>query len=91
MAECTGSQTDAIAERTKSTAGRTKMKECSAQYLHTAAPRGAWLPQTRFAAALRNPKTAVSCSRRGRASEYAVDLGCQDKVILMQSLDLLSL
>jgi hypothetical protein len=30
-------------------------------------------------------------SPRGRASEYAVDLGCHDEVVLMQSLDLLGL
>jgi hypothetical protein len=30
-------------------------------------------------------------SPRDRASEYAVDLGCHDEVVLMQSLDLLGL
>src|SRR6476620_8084147 len=43
------------------------------------------------------PKRGASCrttrtrSRRGRASEYAVNLGGHDEVVLMQSLDLLGL
>ena len=42
-------------------------------------------------------KSGASCrtsrirSARGRASEYAVDLGSHDEVVLMQSLDLLGL
>src|SRR6267378_5905566 len=45
----------------------------------------------------RHRKRGASCrttrtrSRRGRASEYAVNLGGHDEVVLMQSLDLLGL
>src|SRR5580704_4771929 len=36
-------------------------------------------------------RTSRTRSPRGRASEYAVDLGSHDEVVLMQSLDLLGL
>ena len=50
-----------------------------------------------FPTGLSAPKRGASCrttrtrSRRGRASEYAVNLGGHDEVVLMQSLDLLGL
>jgi hypothetical protein len=36
-------------------------------------------------------QTGRTRSPRGRASEYAVDLGCHDKVVLVQALNLLGL
>jgi hypothetical protein len=38
-----------------------------------------------------SPRTSRTRSLRGRASEYAVDLGGHDEVVLMQPLDLLGL